>query len=70
MPPFPARRGHGNLRTMFAFARTLQLAGLITVGAGAVLGFDEFVPERTMWMLWGGGLIVFYIGTMILRRTG
>jgi len=48
----------------------LQVAGLVVTGAGAVLGFQPDVRESTMWMLWGGGLMLFMFGTSIVRRAG
>ena len=46
----------------------LQIAGLLVTGAGAVLGFEPNVRESTMWMLWGGGGLLFLFGTSLVRR--
>ena len=45
------------------------MAGLVVTGLGALSGFDPDVLERTMWMLWGGGALLFMLGTAIVRRV-
>ena len=53
---------------MHAIGKVLQVAGLVVTGLGAVSGFDPDVLERTLWTLWGGGALIFIIGTALVRR--
>lgn len=67
---FGVRLGAPDLRgvAMFWIGRFLQLAGLVVSGVGCLIAFDQGTPERTFWAYALVGLVLFWIGHLVIPK--